>query len=323
MPLCRPDASGIGVVNLGHCHPTVTRAAQEQCGRITHTQVNIGFSEPQLRLIRELLTIMPHESLNTFFLWNSGSEAIEAAVKVARMATGRPNIVVAKGALPQQFFAHTGSYHGRTAATAAMTRSKTVYGEGVGPLMPGVFSTSFPYYSQMCRPVGTPTDQLVAEALERLELLLLQETAPRDTAAIVLETVLGEGGYVSAPPAFLAGVREICDKHGILYIADEHQAGIRRTGKMFAVEHAGVRPDIMVMAKGLANGFPLSAVVGSAEVMNSMPPGSMVRTRIHCTNLFRVARTRATPWRARQPRQSSAYSAKSACSTTSRPGTCQ
>mgnify|MGYP001762415799 FL=1 len=128
---------------------------------------------------------------------------------------------------------------------------------------------------------------------------------------------------MSAPPAFLAGVREICDKHGILYIADEVQAGFGRTGKMFAVEHAGVRPDIMVMAKGLANGFPLSAVVGSAEVMNSMPPGSMVRTRIHCTNLFRVARTRATPWRARQPRQSSAYSAKSACSTTSRPGTCQ
>ncbi|CCU97486.1 unnamed protein product [Malassezia sympodialis ATCC 42132] len=273
--------SGIGVVNLGHCHPAVTRAAQEQCGKLTHAQLNIGFNGPQIGLLRALQPIMPHPSLDTFFLWNSGSEAVEAAVKVARMATGRPHIVVAQG-----------SYHGRTAATAAMTRSKTLYGEGVGPLMPGVFSMAFPYYSQMCMPHGTPTETLVDVALQRVRLLLKQETAPRDTAAILLEPVLGEGGYVPAPPAYLEGLRQICDEHGMLLIVDEVQSGFGRTGKMFAIEHTGVRPDVMVFAKGIANGYPLSGIVGSKALMDVMPPGSMGGT--YAGNAVSCAAAQAT-----------------------------
>ncbi|WFD18955.1 4-aminobutyrate--2-oxoglutarate transaminase [Malassezia caprae] len=273
--------SGIGVVNLGHCHPAVTRAAQEQCGKLTHAQLNIGFNGPQIELLRALQPIMPDPSLDTFFLWNSGSEAVEAAVKVARRSTGRPNIIVAQG-----------SYHGRTAATAAMTRSKTLYGEGVGPLMPGVFSMAFPYYSQMCMPHDTPTDTLVDVALQRVRLLLQQETAPRDTAAILLEPVLGEGGYVPAPPAYLAGLREICDEHGMLLIVDEVQSGFGRTGKMFAIEHAGVRPDMVVFAKGIANGYPLSGIVASKATMDAMPPGSMGGT--YAGNAVACAAAQAT-----------------------------
>lgn len=268
-------------MNLGHCHPAVTKAAQEQCARLTHAQVNIGYSQPQLDLIKELQTIMPHKSLDSFFLWNSGSEAVEASVKVARRSTGRPNIVVAQG-----------SYHGRTAATAAMTRSKTVYGQGVGPLMPGVFSMEFPYYSQMFMPYHTPMDKLVQLALDRVELLLKQETAPSDTAAIVLESVLGEGGYVPAPTAYLQGLRDICDAHGILLVIDEVQAGFGRTGKFFAIEHSGVRPDLMVFAKGLANGYPLSGLAGRKEIMDAMPPGSMGGT--YAGNAVACAAAQAT-----------------------------
>ncbi|WFD30852.1 4-aminobutyrate--2-oxoglutarate transaminase [Malassezia sp. CBS 17886] len=257
-------AAGIGVVSLGHCHPAVTKATQEQCARLTHAQVNIALSGPQIDLMRELLTIMPDKSLDSFFLWNSGTEAIEAAVQVARGATRRSHIIVMQG-----------SYHGRTAGSAAMTRSKTIYGEHHGPLMPDVYTVPFPYYSQLCVPFGTPEEELVRLSLDRLRLVLLQETAPSDTAAIVIETALGEGGYVPAPAAFLKGVREICDEHGILYVADEIQCGYGRTGRMFAVEHAGVRPDIMAFAKGLANGFPLSGIVASKAIMDKMAPGSL------------------------------------------------
>lgn len=242
----------------------MTRAAQEQCATITHAQVNIGYSAAQIELIKELLSIMPDPSLDTFFLWNSGAEAIEASVKIARAHTGKPNVIVMQG-----------SYHGRTAATAGMTRSKTIYGEHHGPLMPGVFASAFPYYTQLGLPRETPTEELVRQSLFQLRLLLKQQTSPNDTAAIVIETVLGEGGYVPAPKEFLDGVREICDEFGILYIADEVQAGFGRTGKMFAVEHSGVRPDMLVAAKGLANGFPLSLVVSRKDVMDSCKPGSL------------------------------------------------
>ncbi|KAG0648920.1 Delta-aminovalerate aminotransferase [Hyphodiscus hymeniophilus] len=220
--------SGIGVTNLGHCHPAVTKAAQEQVGKLVHGQVNIAFQKPYLELIEFLVPLMPHKSLDTFFFWNSGSEAVEAAVKLARHATKKQNIIVMQG-----------SYHGRTFGTMAMTKSKTVYGENYAPLMPG------------------------------------RETAPSDTAAIVIEPVLGEGGYVPPPAGYLAKVREICDKNNILLIADEVQCGFGRTGKMFAIEHWGVRPDILVMAKGIANGFPLSGIVSRKELMDLQKPGSM------------------------------------------------
>jgi 4-aminobutyrate aminotransferase len=256
--------AGIGVVNLGHCHPTVSEAAAKQCLKITHAQVNIGFSAAQIALLRELVPILPHPSLDTVFLWNSGAEAVEAAVKLARAATRKQNLIVMQG-----------SYHGRTAATAALTRSKTIYGEGHGPLMPGVFTTAFPYYSQFGTSVDTPISELVKQSLLQLRLTLQQQTAPSDTAAIIIEPVIGEGGYVPAPPEFLHGLRSICDEHGILLIADEVQSGMGRTGTMWAVQESEVRPDILIFAKGIANGFPLSGIASTKELMGRQKPGTM------------------------------------------------
>ncbi|KAF2125326.1 4-aminobutyrate aminotransferas-like protein [Dothidotthia symphoricarpi CBS 119687] len=257
--------SGIGVVNLGHCHPKVSAAAAAQCSKITHAQVNIGFSSAQIALIKELIPILPHPSLDTVFFWNSGAEAVEAAVKLARAATKKPNIIVMQG-----------SYHGRTNATASMTRSKTIYGEGHGPLMGGVFATAFPYYSQFGGATpDTPTEELVNQALLQLKLTLQQQTSPADTAAIILEPVLGEGGYVPAPPEFLHGLRKICDENNILLIADEVQCGMGRTGHMWFVEESGVRPDVLIFAKGIANGFPLSGIASSKKLMDLQKPGSM------------------------------------------------
>jgi len=260
--------SGIGVTNLGHCHPAVTKAAQEQAGKLVHGQINIAFQKPYLELVESLLPLMPHKSLDTFFFWNSGAEAVEAAVKLARHATKKQNIIVMQG-----------SYHGRTFGTMAMTRSKTVYGEGYSPLMPGVFSVPFPYCAQ-CSIASASNgtydfENCCMDPVLQLELLLKRETAPSDTAAIFIEPVLGEGGYVPPPAEYLAKVREICDKNNILLVADEVQSGYGRTGKMFAIEHWGVRPDILIMAKGIANGFPLSAIVSRKELMDTQKPGSM------------------------------------------------
>lgn len=259
---------GIGVTNLGHSHPAVNKAVHAQVDKLTHGQVNIAFHKPYLQLIESLMPLMPHPSLDTFFFWNSGSEAVEAAVKLARHATKKQNIIVMQG-----------SYHGRTFGTMAMTRSKTVYGENYAPLMPGVFSVPFPYCAQCSIAKHSSgkynTENCCMDPILQLELLLKRETAPSDTAAIFIEPVLGEGGYVPPPPQYLAKVREICDKNNILLVADEVQSGFGRTGKMFAIEHWGVRPDILIMAKGIANGLPLSGIVSRKELMDTQKPGSM------------------------------------------------
>ena len=259
---------GIGVANLGHCHPAVTKAAQTQVAKMVHAQVNIAFQRPYLELIEQLIPLMPHKSLDTFFFWNSGSEAVEAAVKLARHATKKQNIIVMQG-----------SYHGRTFGTMAMTRSKTIYGENYGPLMPGVFAVPFPDCAHCAISSATSGkcnyENCCMDPVTQLELLLKRETAPSDTAAIFIEPVLGEGGYVPVPANYLQRVREICDKHNILLVADEVQSGFGRTGKMFSVEHWNVRPDILVMAKGIANGFPLSGIVSRKELMDTQKPGSM------------------------------------------------
>ncbi|KAL4073897.1 acetylornithine aminotransferase [Scleroderma citrinum] len=255
---------GIGVTNLGHCHPKVSRAAAEQCMDLVHCQCSISFHGPTIRLIEKLLPVMPHPSLDSFYFWNSGSEAVEAAIKMARVFTGRQNIVCMQGA-----------YHGRTYGAMALTKSKTSYSEGFFPLMPGVFSIPFPFWHQLGVRPNTSEAELVRLALYQLDLVLKQQTAPHDTAAIIIEPVLGEGGYVPAPPAFLKGLRNVCDKHGILLIVDEVQSGFGRTGKMFNIEYSGVRPDIMTMAKGLANGFPLSCIVSRKELTDKLKPGSM------------------------------------------------
>ncbi|KAG9617776.1 4-aminobutyrate aminotransferase, partial [Aureobasidium melanogenum] len=183
-------------------------------------------------------------------------------------ATKKQNIIVMQG-----------SYHGRTFGTMAMTRSKTIYGENYAPLMPGVFSVPFPYCKQCS--ISHKSDgkygfeNCCMDPVLQLELLLKRETAPSDTAAIFVEPVLGEGGYVPPPPGYLNALRKICDKHNILLVCDEVQCGFGRTGKMFAVEHWDVRPDILIMAKGIANGFPLSGIVSRKELMDKQNPGSM------------------------------------------------
>ena len=250
--------SGIGVTNTGHCHPRVVEAIRRQAGKLLHGQVNIIVHEPILELIQELRSILP-SSMDGFFFSNSGAEAVEGAIKLARQATGRPNIIVFQG-----------SFHGRTVGTMSLTTSKTIYRAGYQPLMPGVFVAPFPYAYRY----GWNDERTSQWCLEELDYLLLTQTAPKETAAILVEPVLGEGGYVVPPASFLRGLREVCDQHGILLIVDEIQSGFGRTGKWFALEHFSIEADILTVAKGLASGLPLSAVISRLDLMEKWEPGS-------------------------------------------------
>jgi len=243
--------AGIAVASTGHSHPRVVDAIREQAGQIMHAQANCYRSPLPEQLAARLAQVTP-SSIDTFFFTNSGAEATEAAVKLARHATGRPNVIVVQG-----------GFHGRTYLTMAMTTSKVGVRAGYQPLPAGVFTTSFP------RPFAWRVDEATAveRALADLRLLLVTQTAPSETAAFVMEPVLGEGGYLPAPVAFVRGVADICAEHGILFVADEVQTGFARTGRMFAVEHSAVEPDIMVMAKGIASGFPIAAIGARAELM--------------------------------------------------------
>jgi 4-aminobutyrate aminotransferase len=249
---------GIGVTNTGHCHPHVVEAVQRQAGLLLHGQVNIVLHKPLLELVNELRPIVP-DGIDGFFFSNSGAEAVEGAVKLARHATGRTNVIVFQG-----------SFHGRTVGTMSLTTSKTIYRVGYQPLMPGVFVAPFPYAYRY----GWDEEQTSQWCLEELEYLLLTQTAPQETAAMLVEPVLGEGGYVAPPASFLRGLRELCDQHGILLILDEVQSGFGRTGRWFALEHFDVQPDIITVAKGLASGMPLSGVFSRMELMEKWTPGS-------------------------------------------------
>ncbi len=249
---------GIGVTNTGHCHPRVVRAAQEQCALLIHGQANIVYHRPMLHLVEELRTVVP-ASLDCFFFSNSGAEAVEAAVKLARHATGRPGIIVFQG-----------SFHGRTVGTMSLTTSKTIYRLRYQPLMPGVVVAPYPYAYRY----GWPPEEASRLCLQELRHLFYTQIDPSEAAAILIEPVLGEGGYVVPPPSFLPGVREIADEFGVLLIADEVQSGFGRTGRWFAFEHFDIVPDIMVMAKGLASGFPLSGIAARRELMEKWVPGT-------------------------------------------------
>jgi 4-aminobutyrate aminotransferase len=209
-------------------------------------------------LVSQLQAIVPPQ-LDGFFFSNSGAEAVEAAVKLARMATGRPNTIVFHG-----------SFHGRTVGTMSLTTSKTIYRAGYQPLMPGVSVAPYPYAYRY----GWGAEETSRWCLEELEYLLITQTAPEETAAMLIEPVLGEGGYVVPPADFLRGVREICHRHGILLIVDEVQSGFGRTGRWLAYENFGITPDIIVIAKGLASGMPLSGIIAPLEIMEGWKPGS-------------------------------------------------
>lgn len=249
---------GIGVTNTGHCHPEVVNAIQKQAANLIHGQINIIKHKPILELVAEVKTIVPPE-INRFFFTNSGAEAIEGALKLARHATKRPNVIVFQG-----------SFHGRTIGTSSMTTSKTIYRAGYQPLMPGVFVAPYPYAYRY----GWSEEETSQWCLSELEFLLDSQTAPEETAAIFIEPVLGEGGYVVPPKSFMQGLRKICDKYGILFVADEVQAGFGRTGKWFSFEHFDIVPDIMTVAKGLASGMPLAGVFSRKDIMDKWIPGS-------------------------------------------------
>ncbi len=249
---------GIAVTNTGHCHPKVVRAIQEQAARIIHAQMNIGVHERALELAKRLRQVVPSH-LDAFFFGNSGAEAVEAAVKLARQATGKPNIIVFQG-----------SFHGRTVGAMSLTTSKTIYRLRYQPLMAGVFVAPYPYAYRY----GWEPEACSQWCLREVEHLLHTQTDPSETAAILVEPVLGEGGYVVPPPSFLPGLRKICDEHGLLLIIDEVQTGFGRTGRFFALEHFGVQPDILVMAKALASGLPLSGIAASSDLMSRWETGS-------------------------------------------------
>jgi 4-aminobutyrate aminotransferase len=250
--------TGIGVTNTGHCHPRVVAAAREQAGKLLHGQVNIVYHQPLLDLVGELHQVVPPH-LNRFFFSNSGAEAVEASVKLARQATGRPNVIVFQG-----------SFHGRTVATMSLTTSSTIYRRQYQPLMAGVFVAPFPYAYRY----RWSDEDTTAFCLRELRHLLATQTAPEETAAMLIEPVLGEGGYVPPTPGFLPAVQGYCREHGILLIADEVQSGFGRTGRWFAHEHYDVEPDIMVMAKGIASGLPLSGIAAREELMEKWIPGT-------------------------------------------------
>jgi len=249
-------AGGIAVNSTGHSHPAVVKAIADQAARFIHAQVNV-FRHDLLEPLAARLADLAPGAIDTFFFANSGAEITEAAVKLAKQVTKRPHVVV-----------FSGSFHGRTHMAMAMTTSKTGYRSGHAPLPAGVFVAPYP------DPLAADPDAEVRRALAGFDHLLKSLTAPDETACVILEPVLGEGGYVPAPPAFIHGLVERCREHGILFVADEVQSGFGRTGKMFAVEHYDIEPDVICMAKGIASGFPFSALGTRRELDDKWPKGS-------------------------------------------------
>jgi len=276
--------SGIGVTSTGHCHPRVVEAVQKQAAKVAHAQQNIfGAHEPLVELVDRLLGVVPPH-LDRFFFCNSGAEAVDNAVKVARAATGRPNII-----------AFDGGFHGRTIGAMALTSSKTVYRQGFAPLMPGAFFAPYPYclwcktqhagamsgyhVAPYCEPFDDPGARACCGTpLEALKWMLKMQTAPSETAAIILEPVLGEGGFLTPPPGFMAALRALCNEHGILLIADEVQSGAARTGSWWGhaqFDGGAMQPDILVFAKGIASGYPMAGLAARGRLFDNLAPGTL------------------------------------------------
>jgi 4-aminobutyrate aminotransferase len=252
---------GIGVTNTGHAHPRVVAAIAEQAGRIIHAQQNILYHKPGLELHERLPHYFPGAAEGVrLFLSNSGAEAVEAAVKLARIATRRPLVV-----------AFRGGFHGRTQGTMALTSSAIKNRGHFEPLPGGVHFVSYP---DPLRLGGGSADAALERTLAEIEQLFATLCYPDDVAAFVVEPVLGEGGYVVPSDAFLPALREVCDRHGILLVADEIQSGYGRTGRFFATEWSGATPDIVVIAKGIASGLPLSGILARNRLLDCFPPGS-------------------------------------------------
>ncbi len=251
-------AGGIGVLNVGHLHPKVVAAVENQLHQLMHTCFHVMPYEPYVALAEKLNSITPGDHAKKTLLLNTGAEAVENAVKVARAATGRSAVI-----------AFNGAFHGRTMMGMALTGKVAPYKVGFGPFPAEVYHAPYPndYYGVSAQ-----------DSLAALHGLLKTDVDPTRVAAIIIEPVQGEGGFYQAPAEFMQAIRELCDEHGILMIVDEVQSGFARTGKMFAIEHTGVIPDLITMAKSLAGGMTLSALVGKAELMDAPGPGSVGST---------------------------------------------
>lgn len=246
---------GIGVMNVGHTHPRVVAAVKEQVERLSHPSIQVVTYEPYVRLAEKLNAIAPVRGKAKTLLVTTGAEAVENAVKIARAATKRSAIITF----------HNG-FHGRTLLGMTLTGKAKPYHQNFGPFAPDVYQAPFPYEYR-----GWSTER----ALEAFDDLLRAQVAPERVAAVLLEPVQGEGGFIPAPKEFLEGLRARADQHGFLLIADEIQTGFGRTGKMFAMEHVGVEADLVTVAKSLAGGLPLAGVVGTAEIMDAPDPGGL------------------------------------------------
>ncbi|HWB21296.1 MAG TPA: 4-aminobutyrate--2-oxoglutarate transaminase [Gaiellaceae bacterium] len=253
-------SGGIGCLNVGHSHPQVVAAAQEQLDRFSHTDFTIVPYELYVTLAERLLGHAPFTGASKAAFFNSGAEAVENAVKFARAYTKRSGVI-----------AFAGAFHGRTLMALSLTSKTHPYKAGLGPFAPEVYRSAYPSDYR-----GVTT----ADALAALEHTLLTQVAAETVAAIVIEPVLGEGGFVPAPAEFLEGVRRICDEHGIVMVVDEVQTGFARTGKFFAIEHSNVEPDLIVVAKSIAMGLPLSGVLGKAAIMDAPGPGAVGGTYV-------------------------------------------
>src|SRR5690242_17659731 len=253
--------SGIGVTNTGHAHPRVVAAIQAQAARLLHGQQNIVYHEPGLRLYGRLAELLPGGPWQAF-LSNSGAEAVEAAVKLARVATGRPVIIGFRY-----------GFHGRIGNAMALTAAKDVYRAAFEPLPGSIYHTTYPYCYRAAGGAHDPS-ACTCDWEEQLDLLFHQLVDPQKVAGIIVEPVIGEGGYLVPPPDFLPRLRELTSRHGILLIADEVQTGFGRTGEIFAVRHWDVEPDIVVMAKGIASGLPLSGILAKQSIMETLAPGT-------------------------------------------------
>jgi 4-aminobutyrate aminotransferase/(S)-3-amino-2-methylpropionate transaminase len=248
-------AGGIGVMNVGHGHPRVMEAVRAQLDRVTHTSFQVVMYESYLRLAERLCALAPGEGPKKAIFFSTGAEAVENAVKIARAHTGRPAVI-----------SFNGAFHGRTLLALSLTGSVVPYKQNFGPYATEIYQAPFPYEYR-----GWSSER----ALAALNDLLASSVSPDRVAAVIIEPVLGEGGFVPAPEQFLRGLRALTERHGILLIADEIQTGFGRTGRYFAIEHSRVTPDLMTVAKSLAAGFPLSGVVGRAEVMDAPTPGGL------------------------------------------------
>jgi 4-aminobutyrate aminotransferase / (S)-3-amino-2-methylpropionate transaminase / 5-aminovalerate transaminase len=246
---------GVGCLNTGHSHPRVVEAATEQLARFAHTDFTVVPYEPYVELAERLLERAPFTVPAKAAFFNAGTEAVENAVKFARLATRRPAVIAFEGA-----------FHGRTLLSMTLTSRPHPYKAGMGPLAPEVYRAPFP---------SAYRGPDVETALAELKAMFATHVAAEQVAAIVVEPVQGEGGFLEAPPEFLRGLRRICDEHGICLIADEVQTGFARTGKLFAIEHSGVEPDLITLAKSIAAGLPLSGVLGKAEILDAAHDGAV------------------------------------------------